>query len=240
MPRQASQRRSTLIVAAAPAIMGLTLVLAPVPATAASSSGHTLRITIEHVSKIGTVLATSSGRILYHFTADPSGKSTCQGACAEVWSALLLPKGDTHVRGPHGLKGLTAIHEAHGKLQVAFHGEALYRYVGDTKKNQAKGQGVEGKWFAVLESGATASSSSASPASTTTSSTATPTTSTAPSTPSSTKTQSTTPTTTATHTTPTTTKAPPPTTAPPTSTIPPPTTTQPPPTTTTTTTGYGY
>jgi predicted lipoprotein with Yx(FWY)xxD motif len=238
MPRRASQRRSTLIVAAAPAILGLTLVLAPVPATAASSSGHTLSI-IEHVAKIGTVLATSSGRTLYHFTADPSGKSTCQGVCAEMWPALLLPKGDTHVKGPHGLKGLTTIHEAHGKLQVAFHGEALYRYVGDTKKGQANGQGVEGKWFAVLESGAT-SSSSASTASTTTSSTATPTTTTAPSTPSSTKTQSTTPTTTATHTTPTTTKAPPPTTAPPTSTIPPPTTTQPPPTTTTTTTGYGY
>jgi predicted lipoprotein with Yx(FWY)xxD motif len=226
MPRRTSQRRKGLFMAAAPAILGLTLIFAPVSATAASSSGRTLIITTEHVAKIGTVLATSSGRTLYHFTADPSGKSTCQGACAKVWSALLLPKGDTHVKGPHGLKGLTTIREAHGKLQVAFHGEALYRYVGDTKKSQAKGQGVEGKWFAVLESGATASSSSASPASTTTSGTATPTTSTAPSTPSSTKTQSTTPT--------TTTKAPTPTTAPPT-TIPPPT-----PTTTTTTTGYGY
>jgi predicted lipoprotein with Yx(FWY)xxD motif len=231
MPIRTSQRRSRLFMAAAPAILGLTLVLAPVPATAASPSGHTLRITVEHVSKIGTVLATSSGRTLYHFTADPSGKSTCQGACAKVWSPLFLPKGDTHVKGPHGLKGLTTIREPHGKLQVAFHGEALYRYVEDTKKSQAKGQGVEGKWFAVLESGATDSSSGASPASTTTSSTATPTTSTAPSTPSSTNTQSTTPT--------TTTKAPPPTTAPPT-TIPPPTTTQPPPTTTTTTTVYGY
>ena len=67
--------------------------------------------------------------------------------------------------------------------QVAFHKVALYRFGGDKKKGQAKGQNVAGEWFAVLKSGipastaaGAASTSTASPSTTPTSSADSPTT----------------------------------------------------------------
>jgi predicted lipoprotein with Yx(FWY)xxD motif len=113
----------------------------------------TLVLKKEHVAKIGTVLATSSGRTLYRWTVDPAGKATCTGACAKVWPPLLLPKGVTRVKGPSGVTGLSVARVAGGKMQVFFHHEALYGFVQDTKKGEATGQGVEGTWFAVLADG---------------------------------------------------------------------------------------
>jgi predicted lipoprotein with Yx(FWY)xxD motif len=137
---------------------------------AGASTSRTVTVEAAQVPKVGLVLTTSSGRTLYRFTSDPKGMSTCTGECAKVWPPLLLPKGD-HLKGPHGLKGLSTIHVAHGRQQVAFDGVALYRFTGDTKAGQAKGQGVEGSWFAVLKSGIPAAahvSTTTSPPATTT------------------------------------------------------------------------
>jgi predicted lipoprotein with Yx(FWY)xxD motif len=242
MERRASLRKVGLTWGIlGPALLGLSVALAPAStAGAAGTASHSFDITTEHIPSIGTVLATASGRTLYHLTADPTGKATCQGGCAKEWPPLLLPKGD-HAKGPHGLKGLGVIRESHGRQQVSFHGEALYRFAGDTKKGQAKGQGVEGTWFAVLESGASASPATAVTLSPATPSTTTPSTTkpaTATTQPSATTQTTKAPTTTQPPVTKTTTApttpTPPPTTTPPTT---------PPPTTTPTTAppgGYGY
>jgi predicted lipoprotein with Yx(FWY)xxD motif len=210
----------------------LALTAQAVPAGATSSHARTITVSTASVSHIGTVLTTASGLTLYRFTEDPAGGSTCTGACAKVWPPLLAAKG-THIKGPKGVKGLSLIEVPNGHWQVAFHNVALYRFEGDKKKGQAKGQGIAGEWFAVLKSGIPAATAAHASSST---STAAPTsTSTQPAV----ATQST---------------APPPTNPPPTSppptmtppTAPPPTTTPttpPPPTTTPTTTpagGYGY
>jgi predicted lipoprotein with Yx(FWY)xxD motif len=119
---------------------------------AGASTSRTVTVKTAQVPKVGLVLTTSAGRTLYRYAADPKGMSTCTGACAKIWPALLVPKGD-HLSGPRGLKGLSTIAVAHGRRQVAFDGVALYRFTGDTKAGQAKGQGVEGMWFAALKSG---------------------------------------------------------------------------------------
>jgi predicted lipoprotein with Yx(FWY)xxD motif len=199
---------------------------------APASASKALTITTVKISSIGTVLASSSGHTLYRYMADPPGKATCTGSCAQLWAPLLLPKGVTHVKGPKGVKGLSTIKVAHGRLQVAIHREALYEFAGDTKKGQAKGQAVLGAWFAVLKNGAT--SSAATPVTTAPGSTTTPTTAAKGAT--TTTRPMTTPTTTKTTTTsPPATTTPP--TSPPTTTTPPPP--PPPPTTTTTTTPGG-
>jgi predicted lipoprotein with Yx(FWY)xxD motif len=131
------------------------------PASAAGSSGTSLTITTAHVGKVGTVLATQAGLTLYRYSVDPAGKATCTGACAKVWPPVLLPKGVTHIKAPHGVKGLTAVRVHGGRLQVFFHGRALYRFVSD-KKGEASGQGVENDWFAVLSNGKSSASPSAS------------------------------------------------------------------------------
>jgi predicted lipoprotein with Yx(FWY)xxD motif len=195
-------------------------VAAAVMTPAGASTSHTITIKTAQVPKVGLVLTTNAGLTLYHLTSDPTGTSTCTGACAQIWLPLLLPKGD-HLQGPRGLKGLSTIHVAHGRRQVAFHGAALYHFTGDTRLGQAKGQGIEGMWFAVLKSGIPAAAHLAAPASPPV---------TTPSTP---------------GTTPATTPTPPPATTPPTmtpSTQPPmtqPPTTQPPTTTTTMSSGTG-
>jgi predicted lipoprotein with Yx(FWY)xxD motif len=119
----------------------------------ASAKGVALVIKTEHVGKVGTVLATGTGLTLYRYTVDPAGKATCTGVCAKVWPPLLLPKGVTHIKAPHGVKGLTAIRVHGGRLQVFFHNHALYSFASDTKKGEATGQGVENDWFAALSNG---------------------------------------------------------------------------------------
>ena len=145
------------------ALVAATLAAA-VMTPAGASTSHTLTIKTAQVPKVGLVLTTNTGLTLYHLTSDPTGRSTCTGACAQIWLPLLLPKGD-HLQGPRGLKGLSTIHVAHGRRQVAFHGAALYHFTGDTKLGQAKGQGIAGMWFAVLKSGAPAAAHVSTPAS---------------------------------------------------------------------------
>jgi predicted lipoprotein with Yx(FWY)xxD motif len=220
------------------ALVASSLASAP-PASAKSASVKALTIKTVHVANVGTVLATSSGRTLYRFTVDPAGKATCTGACAKVWPPLLLPKGVSHIKVPHGVKGLSLVRVAGGRLQVFFHHQALYGFVSDTKKGMAAGQNVEHAWFAVLASGKSsvpAPTSVPAPPVTpgTTKSSSTPSTSktsgtTAPTSPA-TSPPATTPPTTKT-TTPTTTM----TTTPPTTKTPPPPASPPPPPTTTTT-----
>jgi predicted lipoprotein with Yx(FWY)xxD motif len=145
------------------ALVAATLAAA-VMTPAGASTSHTLTIKTAQVPKVGLVLTTNTGLTLYHLTSDPTGRSTCTGACAQIWLPLLLPKGD-HLQGPRGLKGLSTIHVAQGRRQVAFHGAALYHFTGDTKLGQAKGQGIAGVWFAVLKSGAPAAAHVSTPAS---------------------------------------------------------------------------
>ena len=45
-----------------------------------------------------------------------------------MWPQILLPKGDTKIKAPKGVKGLGTIHVAGGRLQLAINGEALYRF----------------------------------------------------------------------------------------------------------------
>jgi predicted lipoprotein with Yx(FWY)xxD motif len=217
-----------------------TLAFSGLASAKGTSSKSALIITTEHVANVGTVLATSSGRTLYRFTVDPAGKATCTGTCAKVWPPLLLPKGVTRIKAPHGVKGLSVSRVAAGRSQVFFHNQALYSFVSDAKKGEATGQGVEKEWFAVLSDGkssapvvASTAPSTGGAGATTTPSTSTPSASTTPTRSTSTKSTATSP---PSSTAPAVTKSPPVITPPPTTpTTRPPTTTTNPPTTTTTT-----
>jgi predicted lipoprotein with Yx(FWY)xxD motif len=122
-------------------------------ATAGASGMHeqTVHVSTAKVAHVGTVLTTSAGLTLYYFEKDPTGMATCDGACAKIWPPYLTAKG-AHVEGPNGVKGLSVIDVA-GHGQLAFHDHALYRFMSDSKKGQAKGQGFAGVWFAALTSG---------------------------------------------------------------------------------------
>ena len=253
--RESSSRRGVVRLAVgiaatvalgAGAMAAVTLPFSVSASAMSASSGKSLVVKTEHVPKVGSVLATSSGLTLYRYTVDPAGKATCTGVCAKVWPPLLLPKGVARIKAPHGVKGLSAIRVAGGRLQVFFHREALYAFASDTKKGQATGQGVEGTWFAVLSddksSAPTSATTTTSPGAAATTATVPPTTTSVPSntapTPKTSNAPSVTPATTPKPAVTTPAVTTPPVTMPPVTTPPQTTTTQPP--TTTPTTGYGY
>lgn len=205
----------------------------------ASARSGTASVTTIASGSLGTILVDSSGRTLYRYTPDGTGKTTCTGACATAWPPLTVPSGTTHVVGSGGVTAseLGTITRPGGTLQVTFEGMPLYRFFSDTKSGDTKGQGVDGTWFVVSP----ATTPTPTPAVPAVSGSSSPTTTAAPTAASSARSGGVTPAAAPPATAPPMTAPPataPPTTPPTTTTTPP--TTQPPVTTTTAGGGYGY
>jgi predicted lipoprotein with Yx(FWY)xxD motif len=113
------------------------------------------RVTL-HTTKIGKVLATSTGRTLYLFMADHKGKSACYGKCATYWPPLIKKGKVTAGAGVKaGLLGTTR--RKNGTRQVTYKGHPLYLFKLDKGAGQVSGQRQNffgGLWYAVSSSGA--------------------------------------------------------------------------------------
>jgi predicted lipoprotein with Yx(FWY)xxD motif len=101
-----------------------------------------------------SILVDQAGMTLYHLTAEKGKAIGCSGACAKIWPPMLLAKGTK----PKAGAGITAsklgtIKRPDGDLQVTYAGLALYRYSGDSKSGDAKGQGFQHVWYAISPSG---------------------------------------------------------------------------------------
>ena len=108
-----------------------------------------------HKTKLGKVLATSSGRTLYLFMKDKNGRSACYGACAGYWPPL-MKKGA--VRAGAGVKAnlLGTTKRKNGKLQVTYKGHPVYLFSLDNGAGQVAGQRLDiygGKWYVVSAAG---------------------------------------------------------------------------------------
>lgn len=122
--------------------------------SSAASNATAGRVTL-HQTKVGKVLATSSGRTLYLFLADKNGKSACYGKCATNWPPL-MKKGK--VSASAGVKAalLGTTKRKTGQLQVTYKGHPLYLFALDHGAGQIAGQGLNfygGKWFVVSAAG---------------------------------------------------------------------------------------
>ena len=113
-----------------------------------------LELVAAQTKALGWVVTDGKGWILYRFDKDvakPTAKSTCAGACSQKWPPVL-------VHGKPVLKGLSAslvgkVRRADGTWQLTLHGWPVYRFAGDTKPGQWKGQGVGGAWHAIKRNG---------------------------------------------------------------------------------------
>jgi predicted lipoprotein with Yx(FWY)xxD motif len=130
---------------------GTIYALAP---AAAGATSRALTLTVSE-SPYGAILFDTDGRALYAFTADPSGRSVCEGACAEAWPPYLVEARLRH--GPDNERALLGtIRRPDGGRQVTYAGRPLYYYVGDTEPGQVLCQNVEefgGTWLVVRASG---------------------------------------------------------------------------------------
>jgi predicted lipoprotein with Yx(FWY)xxD motif len=151
------QKRTVLgaALAVALAVAGVAAAAAVTHQSSASAKATAGKITL-HNTKIGNVLATSSGRTLYLFMKDKHGKSACYGACAGFWPPL-MKKGALHAGGGVKAKLLGTTKRKNGTLQVTYKGHPLYLFKLDHASGQVGGQRQNiygGTWYAVSASGA--------------------------------------------------------------------------------------
>ena len=107
-------------------------------------------------SAYGPVLFDGRGYVLYAFTRDRPGRSTCSGACAKAWPPYVL-RGTQRAGAGAKRSLLSTTRRADGSRQVTYAGRPLYYYVGDRKPGQILCQNVRefgGLWLVVRGSGA--------------------------------------------------------------------------------------
>lgn len=125
-------------------------------ASLASAAGRTtVRVkSAKNATLNTTILVDQTGMTLYHLTAEKGNAIGCSGACAKIWPPMLLAKGTKPKAGAGITAGkLGTIKRPDGHLQVTYAGLALYRYSGDSKSGDTKGQGFQHAWYAISPSG---------------------------------------------------------------------------------------
>lgn len=102
--------------------------------------GKATPISLGEAAEVGQILVDEEGMTLYYFQKDQkgSGKSKCEGACAEAWPPLLT-EGE-----PEAMKGVKAamlgtIQRKDGTTQVTYAGWPLYTFVEDKKPGEDNG-----------------------------------------------------------------------------------------------------
>ena len=133
-------------------ITALLTILVLVPGTNAGTSSASVWV---QSSSYGRILFDGRGFVLYSFSHDPRGRSTCSGACASAWPPYLVTLAPNHGSGAK-TSLLGTLRRADGKLQATYAGLPLYYYVGDHKPGQILCQGVSqfgGFWRVVRPTG---------------------------------------------------------------------------------------
>jgi len=112
------------------------------PATEAKSEpeGEATPISLGEAAGVGRILVDEEGMTLYYFQKDQkgSGKSKCEGACAEAWPPLITegePEAMTGVKAAM----LGTIEREDGTTQVTYAGWPLYTFVEDKKPGEDNG-----------------------------------------------------------------------------------------------------
>jgi len=127
---------------------GGTTPVATKPAAANAVSPPTVKLA--QSGSLGQILTDANGRTLYVFLSDKvgSGKSVCNGACAQAWPPLTAASGQP-VK-PDGLPGeLSVVTRDDGTVMVAYNGQPLYYYAKDAGPGDVNGQAVGNVWYVV-------------------------------------------------------------------------------------------
>ncbi len=124
--------------------------------TAHGAAGAAKSGTVDlRATKLGKVLVDAKGMTLYLFEKDRRNKSACAGACAKVWSPLLV-KGKPTAGG--GVKAsLLGTTRRKSGVQVTYNGHPLYHFSGDKKPGDMRGEGSKAfgaEWYVLSAKGA--------------------------------------------------------------------------------------
>lgn len=119
------------------------------PSAAAAPKTPAKTVLTVRKTKIGSVLATSTGQTVYWFGKDVkgSGKSACSGPCLAAWPVVTgTPVAAAGLR----LAGkLGTITRPGGVLQATYNGYPLYTYAMDLTPGQTLGNDAAGVWHVI-------------------------------------------------------------------------------------------
>ncbi|WP_055551837.1 SCO0930 family lipoprotein [Streptomyces sp. NBRC 110028] len=118
-----------------------------------SKTGAAQQLAVKTDAKLGKFVADSAGMTLYRFDEDTPkpAKSNCNDACATKWPPV--PADDALAGAGIDSSKLGKVKRADGTEQLTLEGWPVYRYAGDTKAGDTKGQGVGGTWNALAPDG---------------------------------------------------------------------------------------
>lgn len=107
---------------------------------ASGTEGEAAPISLGSATGVGKVLVDSEGMTLYYFEKDQkgSGKSKCEGPCAEAWPPL-TSEGEPEAMSGVNSAMLGTIKRSDGTSQVTYAGWPLYTFVEDKKPGEDNG-----------------------------------------------------------------------------------------------------
>jgi predicted lipoprotein with Yx(FWY)xxD motif len=132
-------------------VFGVSLAVAVIgaPTAAMAKAKGTTISTVK--TKLGRVVSSHSGRVMFEFEKDAKNKSKCKGSCTGVWPAVTSKKA---ARAAGKIKAKHLGRTKHG--QVTYYGHPLYFYVANTGHAKTKGDGTKqfgAKWFLLSPKG---------------------------------------------------------------------------------------
>ena len=146
MSRFALSRRQNHLAAAGLVALAMVVFIAGVAQGAGKASKRVVA-TAQNAALGKTVLTSLKGRTLYSLSVEKNGKFICTASCLSVWHPLVVPAG---VKPTGPVKLATILRPDMKVTQVTFKGKPLYRFGGDAKAGDDKGEGIEdvGTWHA--------------------------------------------------------------------------------------------
>ncbi len=122
-------------------------------ATATTAAATVVGVKVREDATLGKVVTDWKGWTLYRFEKDtpkPS-KSNCEADCLAKWPYVPYVE-NMKIEGVDQ-KLIGKVTRGDGSLQLTINSWPAYRYAGDTKVGETKGQGVGGTWFAFTPEG---------------------------------------------------------------------------------------
>ncbi|WP_025274434.1 COG4315 family predicted lipoprotein [Haloglycomyces albus] len=116
------------------------------PETSPDAGGDGMAELQVHSSDVGDILTDADGMVLYLFTQDSDGTSTCYDECAENWPPMIVEETPEVGEGiDESLLGITERDD--GSQQVTYNDHPLYYWQGDESAGDMNGQGVNSVWY---------------------------------------------------------------------------------------------
>jgi predicted lipoprotein with Yx(FWY)xxD motif len=111
------------------------------------------------VSKTEAIAVNSKGLAVYLLGGETVHHALCveSSGCFKAWPPVTVPNAKSKPSAATGIKGKLGIWHRNGFFQVTLAGHPLYTFIGDTKKNDATGEGIVhfgGTWHVITAASA--------------------------------------------------------------------------------------